>query len=75
VHVSGDDDEPRPAGAGGLAAALSLGGVVHQGLAQSGQTVTVIAYGDTRFTHPANITATNPKAQEMFLIASPSCGR
>ena len=32
-----------------------------------GQTVTVIAIGDTRFTHPTNLTASNPRAR-MALI-------
>src|SRR5436190_12821013 len=51
----------------GLAAALCVGGAFHRLLAQSDPTVTVIAYGDTRFTDPTNITATNPSARAALI--------
>ena len=35
--------------------------------AQSPRSVTVIAYGDTRFTDPTNITATNPRARTALI--------
>lgn len=36
-------------------------------VAQSGQPVVVLAYGDTRFTDPANVTATNPIARTVLI--------
>jgi acid phosphatase type 7 len=36
-------------------------------LAQSGKQVTVIAYGDTRFTDPSNVTATDPLARAALI--------
>src|SRR5215510_5114744 len=35
--------------------------------AQSPRRVTVIAYGDTRFTDPTNVTATNPRARAALI--------
>jgi 3',5'-cyclic AMP phosphodiesterase CpdA len=41
--------------------------VVVNGRAQSDKRVTVIAYGDTRFTDPTNVTATNPRARAVLI--------
>jgi hypothetical protein len=35
--------------------------------AQSPRSLTVIAYGDTRFTDPSNVTATNPRARAALI--------
>src|SRR5262245_45823490 len=51
-----------------LAAVLMLAGVYVRPFAQTTASVKVIAYGDARFTDPANVTATNPRARA-FLIA------
>ena len=37
------------------------------GVAQRTQAITVIAYGDTRFTDPTNVTATNPRARAALI--------
>ncbi len=49
-----------------LIAAL-IPAIVVNSRAQSDKPVTVIAYGDTRFTDPANVTATNPKARTVLI--------
>jgi acid phosphatase type 7 len=41
--------------------------VVSNAHAQSDTPVTVIAYGDTRFTDPTNVTATNPRARTALI--------
>jgi 3',5'-cyclic AMP phosphodiesterase CpdA len=41
--------------------------MVVSGRAQSDKPVTVIAYGDTRFTDPTNVTATNPRARAVLI--------
>jgi len=46
------------------AAALALASLA---LAQAERPVTVIAYGDTRFTDPSNVTATNPVARGVLI--------
>src|SRR5262245_62741468 len=44
-----------------LAAGISIG------VAQSEKPTVVLAYGDTRFTDPANVTATNPMARKVLI--------
>jgi 3',5'-cyclic AMP phosphodiesterase CpdA len=46
---------------------VALGAIVVSTGAQSRTRVTVIAYGDTRFTNPANVTATNPFARTALI--------
>jgi len=48
-----------------IAAAVAL--VAASVAAQSPKPVTVIAYGDTRFTDPTNVTATNPRARAALI--------
>jgi 3',5'-cyclic AMP phosphodiesterase CpdA len=48
-----------------VAAAVALGAVSL--VAQSTKPITVIAYGDTRFTDPSNVTATNPRARAVLI--------
>jgi len=42
---------------------LVAAGIALNGAVQPAKSVTVIAYGDTRFTDPSNVTATNPRAR------------
>jgi len=48
-----------------LASAAAAG--IHITVAQSEKPVVVLAYGDTRFTDPANVTATNPIARRVLI--------
>jgi hypothetical protein len=50
-----------------LIAALVVAGIVGGARAQSDKPVTIIAYGDTRFTDPTNVTATNPRARTVLI--------
>src|SRR5262245_5901059 len=50
-----------------LVAALAFACAVHSGWAQTEKTVTMVAYGDTRFTEPTNVTATNPRARTALI--------
>lgn len=47
-----------------LAIAAGVGPITR---AQSDKPVTVLAYGDTRFTDPSNVTATNPVARKVLI--------
>src|SRR5262245_36385167 len=48
-----------------LIASLAVGAA--SGLSAQRQNITVIAYGDTRFTDPANVTATSPLARAALI--------
>src|SRR5215831_20473670 len=48
-------------------ASLLVAAGIRIGLAQSEKPVIVLAYGDTRFTDPANVTATNPIARKVLI--------
>jgi hypothetical protein len=50
-----------------LALTAVLGGAFSGVFAQSEKPVTVIVYGDMRFTDPANVTATNPSARTALI--------
>jgi hypothetical protein len=50
-----------------LASVLIGAGVVSALHAQSPRPVTIVAYGDTRFTNPSNVTATSPAARAALI--------
>ena len=50
-----------------LLVSLAIGGVKPALLAQGDKPTTLIAYGDTRFTHPDNVEPSNPRARTLLV--------